>query len=147
MEYQDLTGEYRHRVDPQGRVAIPSRFREWFLDGVVASRGIDKCVDLFSQSNWVTHAKKVTNLPITNEKARRYRRLTMSGTFNLEADKQGRILIPTSLRTYADLEEEVTVAGVGDHLELWNTPNWDFELESILVDRKYLAESIEDSNR
>ena len=147
MEYQNLTGEYRHRVDAQGRVAIPSCFRDSFIDGVIAARGIDKCVDLFSQSNWVTHAKQVTDLPITIEKARRYRRLTMSGTFNLETDKQGRILIPASLRTYADLEEEVTVAGVGDHLELWDTHSWDIELESILAHRKYLAESIEDTNR
>ena len=71
----------------------------------------------------------------------------MSGAFTLETDKQGRVLLPSSLREHADLNEDVTVVGVGDHLEVWNSQNWDTEMQTVIADRQYLAESIDDSIR
>jgi len=147
MEFQSLTGEYRHKVDAQGRLAIPSRFRISFQDGMVASRGIDQCVDIYTESNWAVLEKTLTSTPKFGQKYRRTRRLIMSGAFSLETDKQGRVLLPSSLREHADLDEDVTVVGVGNHLEVWNSQNWDIEMLTVLADRQHLAESIDDSIR
>ena len=49
----------------------------------------------------------------------------------LEPDKQGRVLIPESMRRRASLQKEVTLVGVRDHLEIWNRPEWEAERERL----------------
>jgi len=147
MDYQSLTGEYRHKMDAQGRLAVPSRFRDSFRRGIVASRGIDQCIDIYSESNWAVVEKALTSTPKFGQKYRRTKRLIMSGAFTLETDKQGRVLLPSSLREHADLDEDVTVVGVGDHLEVWSSQNWSIEMQSVIADRQDLAESIDDNIR
>src|SRR4051794_17059526 len=102
-------GRYQHSLDAKGRVAIPARYREAFADGVVTTRGIDRCLSIYPMATWLPLAAKVDALPITDPDARTFRRLVFAEAASLDLDSQGRILLPPELRRYANLAHDVYV--------------------------------------
>jgi MraZ protein len=120
-------GEYIHRLDPQGRVAIPSRFRDVFRGGLVLSKGLDSCVWAFSHTSWEAWSSEVAARSPKFKLSRVMRRRTFGSAFDLELDRQGRVLVPQPLRVYAGLKEEVVLVGNGDYLELWDKERWESE--------------------
>ncbi|MFL5762042.1 MAG: division/cell wall cluster transcriptional repressor MraZ [Thermomicrobiales bacterium] len=125
-------GRYVHSLDAKGRVAIPARIREALADGVVVTRGIDRCLSAYPMAAWLPLAAKVDALPISDPDARTFRRLVFAEAAHLELDAQGRILLPPELRGYARLSREVIVIGVNTSLELWSPEQW--ESENAVID-------------
>lgn len=123
-----LTGEYQHNMDPKGRVTVPSRFREDLGDKFYVCRGLDGCLFLLSQFQWDGLMKKVAAMPLSQ--GRGIQRYFFSGAADVEPDKQGRILIPPSLRQHAGLTRDVTVIGAGARAEIWDTARWNAYNES-----------------
>ncbi|HEY8447815.1 MAG TPA: division/cell wall cluster transcriptional repressor MraZ [Thermomicrobiales bacterium] len=124
-------GRYAHTLDAKGRLAIPARFREALTEGVVLTRGIDRCLALYPMSTWIPLAEKVNALPITDPDARAFRRMVFAEAVNLELDGQGRILVPPELRQYAGLEREVYVVGVHSSIEIWSPARWEEQQAAI----------------
>ena len=118
-------GRYAHTIDAKGRLAIPARFREALADGVVLTRGIDRCLALYPMTAWLPLAEKINNLPISDPDARTFRRMVFAEAVNLELDAQGRVLVPPELRRYAELEREAYVVGVNTSIELWSPARWE----------------------
>ena len=119
-----FTGEYRHSVDAKGRVAVPARFRAQLAGGAFVSRWIDGCLAIFPRDAWDGLAAKVAGLPISDQGARTFSRFVFSGAFEVESDRQGRIVVPANLREWAGLETEAVVVGSRDHVELWEPGRW-----------------------
>ncbi|MBA2518685.1 MAG: division/cell wall cluster transcriptional repressor MraZ [Chloroflexia bacterium] len=117
-------GRYTHALDAKGRLAIPARFREAVADGLVLTRGIDRCLSLYPLAAWRPLAEKVSALPITDPDARNFRRMVFAEAADLALDAQGRILIPPELRRYAGLERETLVVGVDTAIEIWSPDRW-----------------------
>mgnify|MGYP000436250372 CR=1 FL=1 len=117
-------GEFKHTVDNKGRLTIPAKFRSELAAGVVVTRGIDKCLFLFPMAEWEKLSQQVSQLPITQQEAREFRRLIFSGASDIVPDKQGRILIPSYLREYANLDSEVVIVGNNTYIEIWNAEAW-----------------------
>jgi len=117
-------GEFSHTIDDKGRLTLPAKFRVDFANGIVVTRGIDRCLFAFPQAQWHTLAGQVSELPLTEPQAREIRRLLFSGASDDTLDKQGRVLIPQYLREYANLNGEVVVAGLNTHVEIWNPEDW-----------------------
>jgi MraZ protein len=116
-----LIGEYRHALDDRGRVAVPSRFRQRLSGGATITRWLDACVAVYPRDAWEELAEKLRALPLSNPQAREFARFMASGAVDAELDKQGRLLVPQYLRTYAGLETgEVVVVGALNHLEIWS---------------------------
>ena len=120
-----FTGEYRHSVDDKGRIAIPSRFRAQLEDGAFVSRWTDENLALFTRDGWDELAKKVAALPLADESSRAFQRFLFAGAFEVELDRQGRIVVPASLRLFAGLEGEAVIVGSRDHAEIWSPASWD----------------------
>jgi MraZ protein len=118
-------GRYSHTLDAKGRIAIPARFREELADGVVLTRGIDRCLALYPMAAWAPLAERVSALPITDPDARAFRRLVFAEATDLALDAQGRILLPPGLRAFAEIERDATVIGVNTYLEIWSPARWD----------------------
>ncbi len=118
-------GRYAHSLDAKGRLAIPARFREALAEGLVLTRGIDRCLSLYPMAAWLPLAERVSALPITDPDARNFRRMVFAEAVNLELDAQGRILVPPELRRYAALEREAVVVGVHTAIEVWSPERWD----------------------
>lgn len=117
-------GRHAHALDAKGRLAVPARFREALAEGVVLTRGIDRCLALYPMRAWLPLAEKVAALPIADPDARAFRRMVFAEAAALTLDGQGRILVPPDLRRYAGLERDAHVVGVHTHLEIWSPEAW-----------------------
>lgn len=107
-------------------MTIPSQHRRYLEDGMMVTRSIrEKCLQLFPLSEWQIRADKIEALERVDPRARQLRRQFFSQAEPAEMDKQGRILINQRLRTFADIESEVVVAGNNSYLELWSVTEWD----------------------
>jgi MraZ protein len=113
-------GTYPYSMDERGRVPIPPRFRDAFLGGVILTQGSpDKCVRLYPLSGFQDKADLYLADPVTRRTGRLMRRSFFSTAYDVQLDRQGRVLIPTQLRRWASLEGDVVVAGIGDGVEVW----------------------------
>ncbi|MBO8128603.1 MAG: division/cell wall cluster transcriptional repressor MraZ [Peptococcaceae bacterium] len=137
-------GEYQHTMDSKGRLFIPARFREGLGEKFVITKGLDRCLFLYSAHEWEIMEKKLRKLPMAKADARAFVRLFFSGAAELELDKQGRILIPAPLREYAKLEKDVVVLGVSSRVEIWSLSEWQRYSSSAAEDYEQIAEKIVD---
>jgi len=119
-----LLGEFQHVLDQKGRVSIPAKFRSKFSDGIIITRGLDKCLFVFEPKEWELLVKKLMSLPLAQANSRAFVRLMLAGAVDLNIDVQGRALIPNYLREYAGLGKEVVVAGLYNRVEIWNKEKW-----------------------
>jgi MraZ protein len=135
-------GEFEHTIDDKGRVAIPARFREELGEGLVLTRGFDRCLQAFPRPAWQRLAERVSALSLGNEEARLLRRLLFSGAAEVEVDRQGRILIPQNLREYGALAEQVVITGMDTYFELWSSERWQGVLEKLDSAGNSIAEQL-----
>lgn len=117
-------GEYQHNVDDKGRLVMPSKFRHRLAEGIVITKGQERCLYVFPMDRWEDEVTKVNKLPRTNRRARNYARSFFGAASDQQLDKQGRIAVPPALRTYAGLSKDVMVVGVADRLEVWDVSAW-----------------------
>ena len=117
-------GEYNHTIDTKGRIIIPSKFREALGDQFVVTLGLDGCLFVYPNEEWMNFVAQLKSLPGSKE-ARQMQRYFMAGAANCEVDKQGRILIPNKLREQAGLEKDIVFVGVLSKIEIWSKEKWD----------------------
>lgn len=118
-------GEYTHTLDSKSRLTIPSKFRNILAAGLVVTRSPnEQCLLAFPLDEWEKVSAKIDALPKMDRKANRLRRAIFSKAEMLELDKQGRILISQRLREHAHIADEVVLAGVNTHFELWTPAAW-----------------------
>ena len=118
-------GEFHHNVDEKGRLIIPSKFRNDLGKKFIITRGIEKCIFVYSLDEWNNMVNELEELPFTRKNARTFMRMLMSGATECELDNNGRINIPSPLVNYASIDKECVVIGVGDRLEIWSNEGFD----------------------
>lgn len=118
-------GEYEHTVDAKGRVAIPARFRAQMDRGAVVSKGMGVCLSIYTMDRWEEKSNELVAGKSSDE-LRDFERRIYPSASEIDLDGQGRMVIPAKLRAYAKIElgSEVTIAGVRDHFEIWNSAVW-----------------------
>ncbi len=119
-----LIGEYKHSLDPKGRLIMPARFREDIGSHFYVTIGTDACLRAYSFEEWNKYKAKIEDLPDSDNKARQYKRAIFSNSNECEVDKQGRILIASNLKDYAKLEKDVVIIGQSSYIEIWSAENW-----------------------
>ncbi|MBU4205016.1 division/cell wall cluster transcriptional repressor MraZ [Patescibacteria group bacterium] len=120
-----FTGEYRYKIDVKKRLALPSKFRKELGAKVVITKGITKCLVVYTKNGWEEMLGKLGGLPITEPEARGFARVILAGAMEVGLDKLGRILIPDYLKKYADFKKEVVICGLNKELEIWDAKKWD----------------------
>lgn len=135
-------GEYNHTIDAKGRLIVPAKFREALGDKFVVTRGLDECLFVFPSEGWKAFEEKLSNLPVANKNARKFARFFLSGAGEVELDKQGRILVPPTLREYSGLEKDVVLIGVANRVEIWSKAKWDDV--AIMDDMDEIAENMDE---
>jgi MraZ protein len=118
-------GTYAPKLDDKGRVILPAKFRSELEGGVVIARGQERCLYVFSTREFEELHDKIRQAPVTSKQARDYLRLFLSGANSEVPDSQNRVTIPAQLRSYAGLDRELTVIGVGNRAEIWDTSAWE----------------------
>jgi len=135
-------GRFEHTLDDKGRLTIPAKYRNTLAAGVVITRGLDRCLYVLPASEWEQIAEKIRALSLLKKDARSFVRLLCAEATDSIPDKQGRVLIPTYLREYANLEADVIVAGASNRLELWNPGEYHQENVRLQKDAEALAEQL-----
>lgn len=118
-------GEFQHNIDVKGRIIVPAKFREGLGERFVLTRGLDQCLFAYPMEEWHILEEKLKKLPLTKKDARSFTRFFFSGAVECEIDKQGRINIPQTLRTYSQLEKECIIIGVSSRIEVWSKEIWE----------------------
>lgn len=118
-------GEYQHSLDDKGRLTIPSRFREALGQDFVITKGLDRCLFIFTAEEWEKFQEKLRGLPVSDKAARDFTRFFFSGAAECTLDRQGRVGIAPSQRKHASLDKEAMVIGVGSRLEIWDLAAWE----------------------
>jgi MraZ protein len=138
-----LLGEYAHTLDDKNRLTLPAKFRDSFVDGGVVTRGLDGCLYLFARQQWddLVSGRFAEFDPLLEE-TRLMNRYFFSGAAEAEPDKQGRINVPPALIEHANLGREVVVAGVHDHLEIWDRAAWREHLKQVEGSAQHVAERL-----
>lgn len=122
MPGSSLMGTYCHNIDAKGRMNFPTKLRESLGDSFIITRGLDGCLFVYSREEWAVMEEKISSMPLS--KGKNVQRFFFSNAAEIEADKQGRILIPAHLREYAGLEKDVMVIGAVNRAEIWDKDRW-----------------------
>lgn len=138
-----LVGTFEHKLDTKGRLVIPARFREELGNSVVASFGIDRCISIYSQQSWEGILERLHNLPYSKGKTRDLVRVLLASAHEVPIDPAGRILLPQSLRDQAEIDQEVSINGVLDHIEVWNSTKWDSYKARVMETLPEIAEEVD----
>ncbi len=121
-------GEYLHSIDRKGRLILPAKFREVakanFIEKFFVTRGLDKCLFMFSEEEWRSQEAKFKAISFTKQEARTFNRIYFSGAGEVAPDRQGRILLPQYLKDFADIKKDVVIVGVSNRIEIWAKDKW-----------------------
>lgn len=138
-------GEYLHSLDEKGRLTIPNIFRQELSEKFYITRGFDKCLRLYTIEEWKKFSEFLLGFSPTDEASMNIKRFWFSGSLEVIVDKLGRILIPSHLREYAELDRDVVVIGIGTYIEIWSKQNWEKLMKQIdlLEKMKEINEKVE----
>ena len=121
-------GEFEHSIDRKGRLILPAKFRETaknqFVEKFFVTRGLDKCLFMFSEEEWRSQENKFKTMSFTKQQSRTFNRLLFSGAVEVGPDKQGRILLPQYLKDFAEIKRDVIIVGVSNRIEIWAKDKW-----------------------
>jgi MraZ protein len=128
--FSGFVGTYTPKLDDKGRLFLPAKFRDQLEEGLMVTRGQERCLTVYSVATFDTLTAKLREASLTNKTTRSYVRMLSSGAFDQTPDKQGRISIAPLLREYAGLRRDVVVIGALDRVEIWDPTNWEAYLAS-----------------
>ncbi|HET7745062.1 MAG TPA: division/cell wall cluster transcriptional repressor MraZ [Gaiellaceae bacterium] len=137
-------GEHEHTIDDKKRLILPSKFRAPLAGGVVLAKGFEPSIDVYPLEAWNANVARVADLDSFSPEARRMKRYVFAGALVTELDAQGRVLVPQKLAEHAGLGRDVVIAGVHDHLEIWDRTQWEAERSSTEGSVSDVAERIAD---
>jgi MraZ protein len=137
-------GEYEHTIDDKSRLTLPARFRNAFAGGVVLARGIERNIDVFPRASWDANVARIADLDSLTREAREMKRYMFAGAAVAELDRQGRVIVPVPLAEHAGIGKDVIVAGVHDHIEIWDRTAWAAQLSAIEGSAGDVAERLAD---
>ena len=117
-------GTYTPKLDDKGRLFLPAKFRDELAEGLVVTRGQERCLYVWSMAEFGKLTERLREAPVTNKATRDYVRMFFAGASNETPDKQGRITVPPMLRDYASLQRDCIVIGAMNRVEIWDATSW-----------------------
>ena len=141
-----FTGEYQHTLDNKNRLIVPSKIRDEIGNQIVITRGLDGCLFGYQVDVWKELMKKLNSLPFTKKDARNFVRFMTSGATTLEFDKQGRVVIPSYLCEYANINKDIVIIGVLNRIEIWDKNKWESFMQANVDCLSDISSSLFDSS-
>lgn len=121
-------GEYIHSIDRKGRLILPAKFRdvakENGIEKFFLTRGLDKCIFMFSEDEWKPQEQKFKSVSFTRRESRTFNRMFFSGAVDIVPDRQGRFIVPQYLKDFAEIKRDTMIIGVSNRIEIWDTNVW-----------------------
>lgn len=133
-------GTHSPRLDDKGRLFLPAKFRDELAEGVVITKGQERCLYVFPMAEFRRVTEAMSQAPVTQKTVRDYSRVFFASASDEVPDKQGRITVPPALREYAGLTKDCVVIGANTRVELWDAAAW----ETYLADREQAFSDLEE---
>ena len=138
-----LLGEHEHTIDDKNRLTLPAKFRAAFAGGLVVTKGLEGCLYAYPAADWEDLVESwLVDLGPFSKEARRVQRFFFAGATEAELDKQGRVMIPAALIQHGGLGRNVIIAGMRDHLEIWDSATWRKEMKEVEGSAEDVAERL-----
>lgn len=137
-----LLGSFETRLTEKNRIAIPRKLRNELEENIILARGYEGCVLLLDSKRWDGLLGLIAKEPILNLSVRDTFRFIIAGAFEVEIDKQGRIVVPQALKEFGDLSEDIAILGMKDWIEIWNKDRWVKRLDEITKSADDIAERL-----
>ncbi|MGB9698627.1 MAG: division/cell wall cluster transcriptional repressor MraZ [Thermodesulfobacteriota bacterium] len=140
-------GRFEHTIDAKGRVSIPAKFRELLAekyDDRLIITNFDRCLVAYPFEEWRVLEERISSLSLVKKEVKAFQRFFISGAVECPIDKLGRVLIPPSLRDYAQLEKSVIFAGMLKRFEIWSKERWIEEIKRSEEDFESMAAALAD---
>ena len=141
-----LMGEFHHNIDEKSRLIIPSKFRSELGERFIITKGLDRCLFVYSEVEWNKIMQRVSSLQFTKKNVRAFERTFIGGASQIEFDKQGRINITSPLVHYANIQKECVIIGVNERLEIWALDEFNKYMKENEESLEEITEDIFDSN-
>jgi len=119
-----LIGQYEHTIDIKKRLALPAKFRGELGEKIIITKGVENCLVVYTEKEFLVMSAKLSNLTISQPEARSFTRTMLASAMEVTLDKLGRILVPDYLKKYAGLNKNVVICGLSNRLEIWDLENW-----------------------
>jgi MraZ protein len=138
-----LLGEYEHTLDEKNRLTLPARFRTAMAGGLVLTRGLDSCVEVYPTADWTALVEsRLAGLNPLSHETRVVERFFYTGAVEVEPDKQGRVMMPPALLEHAKLGREVVVVGMRGRIEIWDRAAWRAQIKEVMGSAEHVAERL-----
>ena len=135
-------GTFYNSIDSKNRMIVPSKHREQLDGRCVLTKALDKCLNIYSIEDWQNQMDKMSRLPESDPKVRGFIRHFCANAVECEFDKQGRIVIPATLKEYAGIEKELVTMGVMSRIEVWGKEVWESPENDNRMDAEEFAETL-----
>lgn len=139
-----LIGQYEHTVDDKKRLSVPSKWRKVFGKTIVATRGLDTCLFIYTKKEWEIIAAKLAGGSLGSKDSRDLNRFFLSGAVEIDIDSAGRILIPEYLKDFANIKEKVIFAGLYSRVEIWNEKEWEKKQKEVSAKADEVASKLQE---
>jgi MraZ protein len=138
-----LLGEYEHTLDEKNRLTLPARFRTAMAGGLVLTRGLDSCVEVYPAADWTALVEsRLAGLNPLSHETRVLERFYYTGAVEVQPDKQGRVMVPSALLAHAKLGREVVVVGMRGRIEIWDRAAWRAQIKEVMGSAEHVAERL-----
>lgn len=139
-----LIGQYLHTIDDKKRLSVPTKWRSVFGKTIVATRGLDTCLFLYTKKEWEVIASKLANGSLGSKDSRDLNRFFLSGAVEIDIDSAGRILIPDYLKDFANLKDKIIFAGLYSRVEIWNEEAWEIKQTQVASQADEVASKLQE---
>lgn len=140
-----FAGRYEYTIDDKSRVSIPSKFREALAtnyDMRLMLTNLDGCIVGYPYQEWLNIQDRTSNYGSIKKEARAFLRYFYSGITECPIDKLGRVLIPQSLKTAANIKKSVVIVGMGPKIEIWSQEQWEELVKKAISDPDQVADIV-----
>ncbi|MDD6816670.1 MAG: division/cell wall cluster transcriptional repressor MraZ [Firmicutes bacterium] len=139
-------GTTYNSIDDKNRLIVPSRLRSELGNRCVMTKGLDTCLNIYTMSSWEKQMEKISRMPESDPKVRAFIRHFCGNAVECELDKQGRIVIPQELKTYAEIDRDLVTMGAMSKIEVWSRQLWDSPENDSKMDKEEFAGALKEYN-
>jgi len=137
-----LIGEYESKIGEKNRIAVPKKFRNELSEKLIVTRGYERCLILVDEKRWEELIKSIEVRPLLNASVRDLKRYLVGGAFEITLDNQGRFVVSSALKEFAEFESEVIFIGIDNWIEIWAKNKWLEKVEKLNKEIVDLAERL-----